>query len=177
MNAIKFVLGRYDERVLIAFLTRRRHTADVFMRLVTKLGNASVIIPITLALAFGAIPGPAQLTSAGRMAAWSLAISHLLAQILKRLVGRRRPDLPAGLERLIVPEDRFSFPSGHATAGLSVALPVMLVLSWPAATVVLGLGALVGVSRCYLGVHYPGDVLVGWVLATGTVIGTRAVLL
>ncbi|MCE2455932.1 MAG: phosphatase PAP2 family protein [Gemmatimonadetes bacterium] len=177
MNAIKLALGSYDERILIAFLTRRRHTADIFMRLVTKLGNAAVIIPITLSTAFGLVPGPSELATAGRLAAWSLAISHLLAQILKRMVGRKRPDLPAGLDRLIVPEDRFSFPSGHATAGLSVALPVMLVLSWPIAAVVLGVGVLIGISRCYLGVHYPGDVLVGWALATCTVFSVQGVLL
>ena len=177
MNAIKLTLGQYDERILIAFLTRRRQVADVLMRIITKLGNATVIIPITLSLAFGLVPGPQGLQSAGRVAAWSLALSHILAQLLKRTVGRRRPDLPAGLDRLIVPEDRFSFPSGHATAGLSVALPIMLATPWPVGTVALGLGAGVGVSRCYLGVHYPGDVLVGWVLAAGTVFGTRAWLL
>lgn len=173
MNALKLTLGQYDERILMALLGRRRQRVDVLMRIVTKLGNASAIIPITLLVAFGWIPGPSTLQAAGKTAAWSLAISHVLAQLLKRTVGRRRPDLPSGLERLIVPEDRFSFPSGHATAGLSVALPVMLAVPWPAASLVLGLGTSVGVSRCYLGVHYPGDVLVGWVLAATTVIGVN----
>ena len=33
------------------------------------------------------------------------------------------------------------------------------------ATLALGIGLAVGFSRCYLGVHYPGDVLAGWLLA------------
>lgn len=46
----------------------------------------------------------------------------------------------------------------------------------PAAALVLGPGFLVGVSRCYLGVHYPGDVLVGWVLAIVAVLASQPVL-
>ena len=43
------------------------------------------------------------------------------------------------------------------------------VLSGPAAYLVVGLGLAIGVSRCYLGVHYPGDVLGGWALGIGAV--------
>ena len=66
------------------------------------------------------------------------------------------------------PPDRFSFPSGHATAGLAVAFPLYFALPPLAAVIVLCLGLAIGVSRAYLGVHYPGDVLMGWVTAITT---------
>lgn len=73
--------------------------------------------------------------------------------------------MPVGIASLVDAPDRFSFPSGHAAAALSVALGIGLVVPAALAAAVIGLGLLVGLSRCYLGVHYPGDVLVGWVLA------------
>jgi undecaprenyl-diphosphatase len=89
-------------------------------------------------------------------------------EVLKRLFTRERPHLPVGLSWLVTVPDRFSFPSGHATAGLAIALPLATALPAPAGVLVLLLGAAVGVSRCYLGVHYPGDVLAGWALASST---------
>jgi undecaprenyl-diphosphatase len=133
------------------------------MRIVTRLGNAEIILPISLALALGAADG---LTDAGVVALWSVTASHLVVQVIKRSVCRERPKLPVGLSFLIVPEDRFSLPSGHATAGLSVALPLSLALGGPLGGLLLLLGLMVGVSRCYLGVHYPSDVLAGWSLAS-----------
>jgi undecaprenyl-diphosphatase len=139
--------------------------ADKAMRLLTKLGDVLVVVPLTLALALGTVAG---LRVAGAVALWTLTSSHLIVQLMKRGVRRRRPTLPVGLTFLIEPEDRFSFPSGHAAAGLSLALPVAVALGGLAGALVLLLGSSVGVSRCYLGVHYPGDVLVGWLLATIT---------
>jgi undecaprenyl-diphosphatase len=61
--------------------------------------------------------------------------------------------------------DRFSFPSGHSAAALSVFLPLALATPVPGSFLILALGIAVGFSRCYLGVHYPGDVLADWTLA------------
>jgi undecaprenyl-diphosphatase len=168
MNGIMLSLTAVDQRLLCAFIGRRRRFGKLAMRWITKLGNPSIIIPVTLGLAF--IPeGPA--SSAGGVAAWSLTLSHVIVHVLKHTVTRPRPSLPGGLSWLIEPEDRFSFPSGHATAGLSVGLPILIFLGGIIGTVALVLGLLVGVSRCYLGVHYPFDVLAGWGLAVITVGG------
>ena len=112
---------------------------------------------------------------AARLALMSLVVSHLLVQVVKRKVVRLRP---AGVERLVslvrVP-DCFSFPSGHATASMSVALVYGVAI--PALAVPLFVLALVvGFSRVRLGMHYPSDVLVGQLIAAGTASALGALL-
>jgi undecaprenyl-diphosphatase len=111
-----------------------------------------------------------ELYRAGELALASLVISHLLVQLVKRTVGRGRPSLGCDLSAIIREPDRFSFPSGHATASLAVALSYAMVFPlWSGP--LLFLAALVGFSRIRLGVHYPSDVLAGQLIALGTAIG------
>ena len=143
-------------------MSRRTPWLDGPARAVTVVADAPVIIALTLVPAFGVAPG---LEAVGRQAAAVLAASHLLVQIIKRLAVRSRPTLPVGIRSIVRAPGRFSFPSGHATAGMSVALPLAAALSAPLAAPVIGLGVAIGFSRCYLGIHYPGDVIAGWGLA------------
>lgn len=161
-------LHHHDERALHAMVLRRRPRLDRFMRAVTHLGDAAVTVGASLALMLGLLPG---LEGAGRAAAFALVASHLAVQLLKRTVTRARPRLPVGVASLVRAPDRFSFPSGHAAASLSVALGLATALPAPAAAALLALACLVGASRCYLGVHYPGDVLAGWALAAAGAAG------
>ncbi len=104
-----------------------------------------------------------------RVSLLTLVLSHIVVQLIKRTVVRTRP-ARSGMPSSIVREpDRFSFPSGHAAAAMSVA--VGYGVAFPALAVpLLALALLVGFSRVRLGVHFPGDVLAGQGLALGTAV-------
>src|SRR6185295_10084047 len=108
------------------------------------------------------------LTGAGsdiaRHALATLVISHLVVQLVKRTVNRPRPSLREATASLVPEPDKFSFPSGHSCAAMAVCFAYAL--AFPAfALPLIGLAMLVGASRVFLGVHYPGDVVVGQAIA------------
>ena len=107
------------------------------------------------------------LREAARLALATLVLSHLVVQLIKRTVGRPRPSRATSCTSRVAEPDKFSFPSGHAAAAMSVAFAYAVV--FPTMTLPLvTLAALVGISRVCLGVHYPGDVLAGQTIALVT---------
>lgn len=163
MSPLLLWLGTHDERLLIAVVKRRRRRLDLCFRLVTHLADPACSIGLAGGLAVGLIPG---LERTGIRVAATLAFGHLLVELVKRTVVRARPCLPVGLESLVQAPDRFSFPSGHAAAAMSIAIPLAVGIGGALGLLVLVPAVLVGVSRCYLGVHYPGDVMAGWSIAS-----------
>jgi undecaprenyl-diphosphatase len=88
-------------------------------------------------------------------------LGSLFAQALKRSLTRPRPDVSiAGFEALAVNPDRFSFPSGHTAAAFGVAVALADEPHGIGPTTLL-LATGIGLSRVYLGAHYPLDVLAG----------------
>jgi undecaprenyl-diphosphatase len=134
---------------------------------VTHLGGAtSMILAVLLPLVLTAGP----LHTAAALGAWSLLVSHLVVQLVKRNAGRPRPAPAIEGRSLVGVPDQFSFPSGHACAAMAVAFAYGM--SMPAYALPLTLLAvIIGMSRVRLGVHYPGDVFAGQAIAIVTVLG------
>ncbi len=139
--------------------------------LVTSLGNAGMIwILVSLLLLV-----PRKTRKAGCMSLLALVFSLLANNLLlKNLVHRMRPyDYTAALLPLVPKPVDFSFPSGHTGSSFASAFALYHGLPRRAGGLFFILAALIGLSRLYVGVHYPTDVLAGTV--TGILSGWASV--
>jgi undecaprenyl-diphosphatase len=174
----------FDRALLLAFRDPENPAVPVgpawlpgAARDVTSLGS-TVVLGIVLLAVVGYL-----LLAHKRTAAWLMLGSVLgglaVNSLLKYAFARPRPDIvPPAVEVFTA-----SFPSGHATLSAITYLTLAAILgrTQPAVSiriyfVVLAafVTGLVGVSRVYLGVHYPTDVLAGWCIGAAWAIGCWA---
>ena len=164
----------FDERVLAALRRTDNPSAPIGPAWlhsaaldITALGSATV-----LGLAVAAVVGFLMLQGLHRIALFVLIASAggwVLNSVLKGLFQRARPDIVPHLREVMT----LSFPSGHAMTSAAVYLTLgalLMRVSERRATkfyciaVAMLATLLIGVSRVYLGVHYPTDVLAGWMV-------------
>lgn len=163
-------LFSFDKPVLLFLRSHGNNALDVAMIFFSRAGSAAVLVPFDVAVFLFL------LRRRGRSAAifWLLAVggASLLNLIGKHAFARVRPELWVSL----LPETTFSFPSGHAMQSMAVVVGLVALTwhgryRWP----VLLLGGcfvfLVGLSRIYLGVHFPSDILAGWTAALAWTLG------
>ncbi len=163
---------RLDERLMLRLRAPGQPSNPVgprwlpgVMRDLTALGSAPVLALFVLAVA-GALVVRGQYHALALLLV-ATAGGEGLNVLLKAFFDRPRPDPALHLTQV----NSTSFPSGHAMESAVIyltlaALLARLVEPYPLKLYFLGLAAflslLVGMSRVYLGVHYPSDVLGGW---------------
>ena len=100
----------------------------------------------------------------------------ILVSLLKWGLQLPRPSviLPEGTVRVVVPPDtRYSFPSGHAAFSMMLAWLIWPQFRLTGRCVLVFFIVLIGVSRLYLGVHFPIDVMTGWLCGALSAWGSR----
>ena len=97
----------------------------------------------------------------------ALGLSVTVFMAVKHLIGRPRPfETWAGVTCLMAPPDKFSFPSGPTMTAFAVWANLFMLLPW-ISPLFLAMAVLIALSRVFLGLHYPTDVLVGALLGSG----------
>ena len=158
----------FDDTIYNYIFSFRNNYLDMFFKAITKFGNTiTVIVLVVLLVIF-----------LERKNMWQLlitvGITVLTNQLLKHIIRRVRPD-----HLRLIKEDGFSFPSGHSM--ISIALyGTLIYITYKCIkkkfikTIIIVLLTIlilgIGISRIYLGVHYPSDVLGGYFLATSILI-------
>jgi membrane-associated phospholipid phosphatase len=151
------------DRAGLVFARTHGHTPGL-ERLVASFSRTGEHAACWLALG---LAGAAASRRPDRRRAWLrgvrvVAASYGANQAVKFAVRRRRPELP-GLRPLTPTVTRLSFPSAHATTSFAAARAYAGLA--PAWALYAGAAAF-AVSRPYLGVHYPSDVLAGALLGS-----------
>ena len=148
----------------LVILNLRSEPLTVFMKTITNLSSAYVLIAITIGtLIF------VKNKKVGWCIASNLLITTLLNQLFKNIIQRPRPD---GYR--LIAESGYSFPSGHSMVSMAFyGFIIYLIykyvknkyIKWGLITLLSILIITIGISRIYLGVHYTSDVLAGFLIS------------
>lgn len=157
-----------DSRIMEVVRQAQEPHVFLFMQWVTTLGYGGIDLLIGAGLAFvGYVRRNSHALRAGTLAMLAIVASGGASQILKYLACRSRPYMAdAGVFHLFpcFKAGLASFPSGHVST--TVALAVVLTVAYPAwKAPIIGIAALVALSRIYLVLHFPSDVLTAAFLA------------
>lgn len=165
----------WDVPILLAIHERSHPQLDIFAATFTKLGVFWGVFPVATVIGLVLL----------RQRRWqSLAFlvvtllgSATINRTAKAVFHRVRPQVWETLS----PKLDFAFPSGHAMSSMSL-VATLIILSWGTRwrLPVLIFGSLfvgaIAWTRLYLGVHFPSDILAGWMISIGWVIGVSLVI-
>ena len=171
----------FDRSIILAFREPGNLSAPIgpawvqeAARDLTSLGSIIVLVIITAAVAGYLFLARKQ------TAAWLMLFAVFggiaLSDLLKFAFARPRPDFVVPAARVFTT----SFPSGHATLSAITYLTIAALLARSQSSPKIGryfivlaalLTILVGISRIYLGVHYPTDVVGGWCIGAAWALG------
>ncbi len=157
--------GAFDAFIIGIIQHYKWHTMQIIMETFTLLGNEYTVILI-IALTGIWLWQRKAYQSLKEFLVISL-VSFITEVSIKELVHRIRP-----VSWLGITASGYSFPSGHSIMTFIIAMEFIIILRrlklahWYTYTVLLLIAASVGMSRVYLGVHWPSDVLGSWLMGS-----------
>lgn len=160
----------WDEPLLLAIHRNAQPQLDIFAVTLTKLGVFWGVFPVTSVISVVLL----------RLRRWrsltyfliTLLGNFAINRTLKLLLHRARPHLWESIS----PEFNYAFPSGHAMSSMTL-IATLVILTWASKWCwsVLVVGSVfvvaIGWTRLYLGVHFPSDILAGWMVSISWAIG------
>lgn len=165
----------WDVPILLAIHKTTQAQLDIFAATLTKFGSSLIVIPVISLIALVLLLRKQWRRGAYLIATlWGSLIINLAA---KEFMHRVRPhlwDSPA-------PEIDYAFPSGHATISMTLVMALIIVTwgtAWCWLIAIVGSFFVVGIAwtRLYLGVHFPSDILAGWMVSVAWAIGVSLIL-
>jgi undecaprenyl-diphosphatase len=176
----------FDQRIVLALRDPVNQSAPIGpawvqegARDLTSLG--SIIVLSILTLTVSGYLFLARKSAAGWLMIMAVFGGVALNDLLKLAFARPRPDLVYQTVRVFTS----SFPSGHAELSAIAYLTIAALLARTQSSFKIGfyfialavlLTILIGISRVYLGVHYPSDVLAGWCIGAAWALGCWALM-
>jgi undecaprenyl-diphosphatase len=155
------VIARHDGALFDYVCARRNAHLDRFMIGVTRSGGIATYL--VLAVAGWLVGG-----DAGRLllaAASAAGLAAAIGYLPKRLIARPRPTLGSSSRHALLKHpDAWSFPSSHTATAFAAAITLGAALGPVVLASLLLWASVVGVSRVYVGAHYPLDALMGALL-------------
>ena len=153
-----------DGELLVAIQGLHMGWLDPIVSCYTKLGDAGLLwVALSLAMLFHK-----STRKAGALALGAMILGLIVTNLtIKPLISRPRPWLDWPIVPLVTEKDPNSFPSGHTCAAFAAAMVWVRTLPQKRDRVIVAVMAvLMGLSRLYVGVHYPSDVLAGAVIGS-----------
>lgn len=160
------VILAWDNSILLAIYQTIHPSIVRFAATFTQLGIYWVVIPLTVIISLFLIYR--KKWNQARYLMITMLGSAIISPIVKILLHRERPQLWQS-SYYSLPKD-YSFPSGHAMWSMTLVL-ALVILTWGSRwswLLILGGGLFVLViawTRLYLGVHFPSDIIAGWLLS------------
>lgn len=159
---------RFDE-IFIDLINKRMRSKyfDYIMLKITNLGGA---LFSSLILFMFLLFGNRRYRLIGFEMFCVLTVTQIIVHSLKKILSRERPyKILEQLNTFGIKLKDYSFPSGHTAASFSIA--TTLALNVPRLSIIVFFVAMaIGISRIYLGVHYPTDVAAGIVIGLSVAI-------
>ncbi|MEH2378586.1 MAG: phosphatase PAP2 family protein [Nostoc sp.] len=165
----------WDVPILLAIHSTANPQLDVLAVTLARIGLPWTAIPI-----LGAIALILLLQKRWRSLAYLVTASVgsiIINRTAKELMHRVRPHLWES----IAPESSFAFPSAHAMTSITL-VAILLFLTWASSwrwlVLIFGSLYIIAIAWCrlYLGVHFPSDILAGWMVALSWTIGVSLII-